>query len=118
MGSNRSSRSTAALRSNRFGAPFFPRARGEDEEGIERFELVERLEPLSAPGTPFTGGIIVRIRSFLGWAQSFRHISQVHSDARPSRRAAAHRIDQHVVGREKRGHFRMFPLPSFQTVER
>ena len=37
----------------------------------------------SAPFTPFTGGVIVRVGDFLRGAHFFRHISQVHSDARP-----------------------------------
>lgn len=47
----------------------------------------------SAPFTPFTGGVIVRVGGFLRGTHFSRHISQVHSDARPGGRAAAHGVD-------------------------
>ena len=37
----------------------------------------------SAPVTPFTGGIVIRVGSFLRWPQSFRNVPQVDSDAGP-----------------------------------
>ena len=47
-------------------------------------------------------GIVVRVRRLLRRALVFRHVAQVHADARPGRRAAAHRVDEHVVHREVR----------------
>src|SRR5688500_4013532 len=67
----------------------------------------------SAPVTPFTRRVLIRIGGFLRRAQFFRHISEVHSDAGPGRRPATHGVDQHVVHGEKRGDFGMFTLPPF-----
>src|SRR5438132_2593666 len=76
------------------------------------------LMPLrSAPVTPFTRRILIRIGGFLRRAQPFRHIAQVNSDAGPGGRPAAHGVDQHVVHGEKHGHFGMFTLPAFETGE-
>src|SRR5688572_32192908 len=44
--------------------------------------------------------------------------SQVHSDPRPRRRTAAHRIDQHVVNRQVLRNSPVFVFPSFQTGQR
>jgi hypothetical protein len=59
-----------------------------------------------------------RARASPAAAAALRHIPQIHPDARPGRRPPAHRVDQHVVGREQRGGFRVFVLPPFQTGAR
>src|SRR2546430_985992 len=69
----------------------------------------------SASAAPFTRRILIRVGGFLRGAQPFRHISQVHSDAGPGGRPAAHGVDQHIVHGEKRGDFGMFTLPPFET---
>src|SRR5439155_16665388 len=71
----------------------------------------------SASLAPFTRRIPIRVWGFLRWAQPFRHISEVHSDAGPGGRPAAHGVDQHVVDGDKARCFGMFTLPPFQTSE-
>src|SRR5207249_2095503 len=66
---------------------------------------------------PFPRGIVIRIRSFLRWAQRFRDVTQVDADASPCGRTASHRIDQHIVHRKKPGHFGMLLFPPFQPGE-
>ena len=47
-----------------------------------------------------------------------RHVAQVDADARPRRRPAAHRVDQHVVDREVRRGLGMPRLPALEAGER
>src|SRR5262249_21624306 len=68
--------------------------------------------PLS---TPFTRRIVIRVGGFLRRSQLFWHFSEIHSNAGPGGRPATHGVDQHVVYGEKRGHFGMLTLPSFET---
>src|SRR5215831_1585976 len=86
--------------------------RGKVKKGVERFELFERPELLSAP---FTRRIVIRVGGFLRRSQLFWHFSEIHSNAGPGGRPATHGVDQHVVYGEKRGHFGMLTLPSFET---
>ena len=67
------------------------RARGDLRDGAE---LTPRL-PCGAP--PLARRIVVRVGRLLRRAQRFRDVPQVDAHARPGRRAAAHRVDQHVV---------------------
>jgi hypothetical protein len=59
-----------------------------------------RLFPSSAAG-PLDGGIVVRIRRLLGRALVLGDVLEVHADARPRGGAAAHRVDEDVLGREE-----------------
>src|SRR5581483_6317574 len=69
--------------------------------------LFARLVRLArrAPGlAPGARRIVVGIRRLLRRPLGGRYVAQVHADARPRRRAAAHRVDQHVVdGEQLRG---------------
>ena len=63
-------------------------------------------------------GRIVRIERFLRRPQLLRHVLQVHADARPGVKPAAHGIDEHVGGREVRGGLGVTRLPALETGER
>ena len=79
-------------------------AAGADGDFRER-PLSSRLAP--ARFAPFPRRIVVRIGSLLRRPQLFRHMAQVHADARPGGRPAAHRIDQHVVHGQQFGRLGM-----------
>src|SRR2546421_2857865 len=64
--------------------------------------------------TPFTRGIVIRIRGFLWWAQPLGHVTQVDADTSPCGRPASHRVDQHIVHGEELGYFGILPLPPLQ----
>ena len=52
--------------------------------------------------TPFPGRIVVRVGGLLCRPLVFGHVLKVDADARPGRRAAAHGVDEDVLGREVR----------------
>src|SRR5690242_18127801 len=67
--------------------------------------------------TPFARRIIVGIGRFLRRPDGFGDVAQVHANARPGGRAAAHRIHQDIVyGKGIRGS-RILALPTLETSE-
>ena len=62
--------------------------------------LQQALALLSKMLPPLARGIIVRIGRLLRRTHLLGHMTQIDANARPRRRAAAHRINEHVVDRE------------------
>ena len=56
--------------------------------------------------------------AFLRRPQLLGHVLQIDADARPGRRAAAHRVDQHVGGLQVRSGLGMARLPALEARER
>src|SRR5438132_887400 len=67
---------------------------------------------------PARQGLLVRVEAFLTGPELGRHVLQVHADPGPGRRAAAHRIDQHVGGLQVLGDFGVTRLPALEPRER
>ena len=63
-------------------------------------------------------GLIVRIERLLNRPQLDRNMLEIDAHAGPRGRPAAHRIDEHVGGREVRGRVGMTGLPALQPGER
>ena len=71
------------------------------------------------PGaSPLARRIVVRVGRLLRRADRLGHVAQVDADARPGRRATAHRVDQHVVDRELRRRLGVSRLPALEPRER
>jgi hypothetical protein len=73
--------------------------------------LLHRLAPLAS-------GIVVGVGRLGRGALCFGHVAQVDANARPRRRATAHRVDQDVGRLELRRGFRVPRLPPRQAGER
>ena len=67
---------------------------------------------------PVVRHVVVRIERLLRRPQLVRHVLQVHADARPGLKAAAHRIDEHVGRLEVRGGLGVARLPALEAGER
>ena len=77
-----------------------------------------RLRGRAARRSPRARGIVVGVGRLLRRAQRLRDVPQVDADARPGRRAPAHRVDEHVVDGELRGRLGMPRLPALEPRER
>ena len=93
-------------------------ARGRGAAGVARRSSARVSALLLRPLTPLARRIVVGVGRFLRRADRFGHVAQVHANARPRRRAAAHRVDENVVDRELRRRFRMLRFPALEPGER
>ena len=73
-----------------------------------RFATLPRRAPLARR-------VVVGVGRLLRRARRLGHVAQVDADARPGRRAAAHRVDQHVVDGEQRGGLGVARLPALEA---
>src|SRR5690606_19767171 len=62
-------------------------------------------------------GIVVGVGILLRGALVFRHVAEVDADARPHRRAAAHRVDEDVLDGEVGGRGGVAGLPALEPGE-
>src|SRR5262245_31491418 len=116
--SSRWFRRTSSRRSSRPGArgadPSLGRRTGRaDPAGSASF--LRRLGPPPAP--PLARRVVVRVGRLLRWPHGLRNVPEVHPDARPGGRPAAHRVDEDVLDREPRGDVRMPRLPPLEAGE-
>src|SRR5579863_1484235 len=61
--------------------------------------------------------IVIRVGRFFRRPKFFRDVAQIHADARPRGRSAAHGIDKDVVDSQISGRFGMAVFPTFQSCE-
>ena len=107
----RAARGRARRRSSRRSSRAAADAVGASRDVRRAFLAAERSSRHSRVGSSSGSGVSC------GGRCAFGHVTQVHADARPGRRAAAHRVDEHVVDREVRRGVRV-PLPSSARARR